>query len=80
MNTLEEAHAEAAAERGADCAGGGPAQNTVRRGQLSFSSLGLPDVPLTLGAVGVGSLIPPLIPDSWIKLRSPGFMPDAFPH
>lgn len=80
MNTLEEAHAEAAAERGADCTGGGPAQDTVRRGQLSSSSLGLPDVPLTLGAVGVGSLIPPLIPDSRIKLRSPGFMPDAFPH
>lgn len=34
MNTLEEAHAEAAAERGADCAGGGPAQDTLRRGQL----------------------------------------------
>lgn len=76
MNTLKEAHAEAAVERGVDYAGGGPAQDTVRRGQLSSSSLGLLDVLLTLGAVGVGSLIP----DSRIKLRSPGFMPDAFPH
>lgn len=80
MNTLKEAHAEAAVERGVDYAGGGPAQDTVRRGLLSSSSLGLPDVLLTLGAVGIGSLIPPLIPNSRIKLRSPGFMPDAFPH
>lgn len=47
-------------QREEQTAGGGPARDTVRRGQLSSSSLGLPDVLLlTLGAVGVDSLSQP---------------------